>query len=621
MNFSELALNLLRAWKPLAYVLMGLGCTGLLWILIRRNTVEKASPVALLRPGLAPWLQWILHHRRTPKFMRFSLAMLLLGGGLLFLREQVPILEWCFERPRLLVAIHAGVAFLALLLYVFWDTDPSYLKNGDGRADARFRDIPEEWGPQDPTNRRSGYTPPSAQLLVHRAPTRLAMRLIGDDQRFAGFLTVVDLRWDILSRHLFLLGPQGSGKTSGFYGHLMLSSRHPWIYQDSKSEIPYRDLFPGLPVWGLDVRGHQTRSAVWNPMQEIESSEDFDLLVDYLLPVNPSDANPWVREMSRTLFRAILGSRPWASVQEIGRVFRATRIEPFLEHLDPLWRDLLSEPKSQVPVLQDLAAMFDHWESPRVSQITEGESTVRLADFIATGGYVLNNESSAALRTPVQVFWGMLQSKLRQRAEGSSKLLLLLDEFGDAGRIPNIENSLVLLRSKGVAIIAGIQNLGLLQQVYPTNWQAVLQGFGAKVWLARNMEDTMRETLTRAIGKVIRRMPPASKGGKETESPEELMPLDAWATWSEQGVALGRLHGFTYWIPVSIPIPAAPLGPSVEPRDPWEEAKAKRIVSPQSVAEPLHLPALPPPPSGNLDFTTKTPGEAPSGDPEGLDWL
>lgn len=621
---NRLVLTLLHLWDPVSWALLGLGILGCLWCFTRWVLVEREHPIALLKNRFDPITRWLMLHRRSRKTLPVSLVLVLLWMGLQQGAQQGELLEWSFLNPKTLVGIHAGAVLMGLFIWLYWDGEPSFLKSGDGRANAQFRDVPEEWGPRDvDSNVARDKDRPSAEILGYRSPTKLARRLVGTGQACKENLTFVSFRWDILSRHIFLLGPQGSGKTSGFYAHLMLSSQYPWIYQDSKAELPFREQFPDRVVWGLDARGHATRSVVWNPMEEVQSSEDFDLLVDFTFPVIPRDANPWVRQMSRILFTAILKARRWVSIQEIARTVRRMRLQPFLDYLDPIWKDLLSDPKNYAPVLQDLVAGLSCWETPRVRAITEGPSAVRLDDFISRGGYVMNSESSDALRIPVQVFWSMLQSRLRDRPEGASRILLLMDEFGDAGKIPHIERALILLRSKGVAIVAGIQNMGLLEDVYPQNWKAVLQGFGTRVWLARNMEDDMRERLSRALGKWTRRVPAVNSTSKETEREVDLMPLDGWGSWSQQGVALGRLHGFTYWTPYSIPIPRFPLGEALSPTDPWEEAEAQRKADREAPEAPvLKLSVLPPPPHIPSDDEVQPPSvELPTSKVREEDWL
>jgi hypothetical protein len=619
---------LLRGWESGgALALAGLGLLVLLWCLLRWYWVEREHPQDLLRDRFEGVTRWLLLHRRSWKTVRVGLGLTALGFGMDTAVSQAVFRHWAVQNDRLFLGLHGVLVLLALGIWIMWDRPPHYVKGGDGRPDAQFRDVPEEWGDTIVEDGKARKDPrPTAEVLVYRNPTKLARRIVAEGQHFKGNLTLLAFRWDILNSHVFVVGPQTSGKTASFYAPIMYSSLVPWVYQDSKAELPFRDEFSDLPVWGLDIRGHQTRSGIWNPMEEIRSTEDFDLLVDYIFPVNPKDPNPWVREMARVIFGAVLRSRRWESIQQIARTLRESRLEPFLATLDPIFQDTMKEPKSQVPVLQDLVVTLSRWETVRVRAITEGKSTVTLDDYIDLGGYVMNCEDSDALKVPVHVFWAMLLGRLRNRPEGASKLLLLLDEFGDCGRIPNIQRALVLLRSKGVAIVAGIQNLGLLQDVYPTDWKAVMEGFGTRIWLARKLEDELREKLSKALGKITRRVPPSSKEGKETEKEADLMPLDAWGKWSEARVALGRLHGFTYWLPVPLPIPKTRLGPELEGGDPWADSEAELRAAAEDALKAAGLPEwclqMPEVPgrSNSASETPRGPGKPPN-PPSEEDWL
>ena len=589
---NHLILNLLRAWEAFgARACLVLGFLGVLWCFLRWAWVEREHPLVLLRDRFHGFTRWLLLHRRSPKTLPLSVVLLALGLGMSWGVEQEVFVRGAFQNGPLYLGAHAALVILALVLWITWNREPRYVKAGEGRADARFRDVSGEWS----TRVIEGGTTnmdkrPIAELLVYRSPSRLAQRIVAEGQHKGCNLTLLSFRWDILSRHIFVVGPQGSGKTASLYAPLMHSSLVPWVYQDSKAELPFRDEFPDRPVFGLDVRGHATRSGVWNFLEEIRSAEHFDLLVDYVFPKNPKDPNGWVRDMARVLFGAVLRLKRWESIQQIARTLRETRLEPFLAMLDPIYLDTMKEPKSQVPVLQDLVVTLSRWETMRVRSITEEKSTVTLDDFIARGGYVMNCEDSDALKGPVHLFWAMLLGRLRNRPEGASKILLLLDEFGDCGRINNIQRALVLLRSKGVSITAGIQNLGLLQDVYPQDWKAVMEGFGTGIWLARNLEDELRERLSKALGKFTRRVPPANKNARETEKEADLMPLDAWGRWSELRVALGRLHGFTYWFPVPIEIARTPLGEVSPGGDPWADSAAEAQAAAQDALKAVELP-------------------------------
>jgi hypothetical protein len=632
MNTS-LTITLLRAWYHWAPWLVALSLVGELLLLARSMALRIVPPDYWLRKRQA-WSTRLMLCRYSWKWPWLLAALGLLGlGAWAGMRSKEWVLWACDHRWPFL-GMHLGLLVMGVITLILWDLEPGYIRKGEGRADAQFRDLHEDWGRYEIRDgRRVGDGIPMAALLGFRDPGRRARRALLSLQRRSRNLVMVFLRWDQLSLHLLVVGTQGSGKTTTIYGHLMRSANCVWIYQDGKAELPFRDWFPDRLVWGLDVRGYTTRSAVLNFMEEIKTPEDFDLLVDMLYPLNPRDGNPWVREMARTLFSAILRSRRWASIQEISRTLRATPLALFLKRLDPIWAALLEEPRSRVPVLQDLVNTLAQWETHRVSAITEGPSTVSMDEFIARGGWVMNSEMSDALRVPVRLFWALMLARLRNRPEGASPILLLLDEFGDCGKIPQIERALVLLRSKGVAFVAGIQNLGLLKDVYPQNWQAVIQGFGSKIWLLRNADDETRETLTRVLGKWTRKVPASSAKTRPTEKEADLMPLDAWARWSDERAALARSHGWSYWLPLSLSIPTAPLGVRLEDSDPWEglpmdedltgESEALAVPEEEAaVSEPVldllkaleHLPPPPPKPTDN-------PTGAPPAHTNEEDWL
>jgi hypothetical protein len=578
-------LRLLSIWHIAGWILAITAAIAILITLLRWSLIEGIDPRWWLQRGHSPWTRWILT-RAHKAFLPLCVVMMAVGYCVQAASQSNSFRIWVADDPRRLTWLSLGALAAGFLGWLSWDRHPKHLKRGAGRPDAQFRDLPEDFGRWDLVDgKRLGDGHPACFLLAYRDTSKVSRRDLQGAQRKARNLALLSLRWEVLSRHILLLGMQGSGKTTTIYGHAMISLEIPWIYQDSKAELPLRDRFPDRHVWGLDVRGHHSRSGVLNFMSEIRTAEDFDLITNYVFPINPKDANPWVRELSRVLFGAILRSKPWASIQEISRTLRRTRLEPFMDLLDPIWRDLLSEPKSQVPVMQDLVATLARWESPRVAAITEGESTVTLDDFLTMGGWVMNCEDSDALRAPVHLFWAMALGRLRNRPEGASKIVLLLDEFGDAGRLPNIVRSLILLRSKGVSFVAGLQTIGLLKDTYGDQWQAVAQSFGSKIWLCRNAEEDSRELLTRVLGRWIRVIKGHHPHTKETESPVDLVPIDAWGKWSDERAAIARSNGYTYWLPLSLDIPRTPLGEPMAQRDPWEEAEELAAKALQEISE------------------------------------
>jgi hypothetical protein len=180
-----------------------------------------------------------------------------------------------------------------------------------------------------------------------------------------------------------------------------------------------------------------------------------------------------------------------------------------------------------------------------------------------------------------------------------------MDEFGDAGRIPNMAQALALYRGKGVAIVAGVQSLGLMRAVYGEDeWTAVRDGFGSLLVLAANMPAELRREVTDQLGKWTllhehessswnspsvsfgQHGPNVSLGnlgaGRSTPTrhPVDLVPMDQWAVWGRARAAIVRSLQPTWWVPVPVPLEPAPLGPRVtEPAGDWRELEAERVAS------------------------------------------
>src|SRR5207245_2533227 len=83
--------------------------------------------------------------------------------------------------------------------------------------------------------------------------------------------------------------------------------------------------------------------------------------------------------------------------------------------------------------------------------------------------------------------------------------MLLLDEFGDAGRIPQMAQALALYRAKNVSLVAGIQSYALMESVYGSEWTAVRDGFGTVFVLTANLDHGLAERLSRELGQFTRR--------------------------------------------------------------------------------------------------------------------
>jgi len=201
-------------------------------------------------------------------------------------------------------------------------------------------------------------------------------------------------------------------------------------------------------------------------MEEVRAPEDIEVMSALLFP-DKGNMNDWIAHGARMLFEAMCKRWRFSSLQEYVYLIEHTSLDRIIAALPHGYTTALADARSRAYIVSEILDVLRPWiNTARIAQVTFGRSTITLDDFMARGGYVLCNEDKH-LRQPVTLFWGMLLHRLRNRpSSDASPLLLLLDEFGDAGRIQTWRRLLAMYRSKGVGIVAGVQSFALMESVY-----------------------------------------------------------------------------------------------------------------------------------------------------------
>lgn len=547
---------------------MGGMVVGLLLLLmvpriIRFIAFRGQSPEDILRD----FKKWGYQAAQQPIWGRLFKGALVAGAVFLLSTTKIEFM------PGPMIFLFTGMGLWLSFKFFAWIWRSVFSNRRKAHGDAKF---------EAPTRILSRREQAVAGMVVRHPDSSQAERGFVAPAAGRAHAKVLYLDWPTISQHLLIVGNSGSGKTSTIYSHLMLSGEIPWIYQDTKADLPLRDRFPNRAVWGLDTRGYVTRSAVWNPMEEIRSAEDVELLAQFVFPER-GDQNDWIVRASRGIFADLIKAKPWASLQEIGAAFIQRPIDELLKMVGPGWRSATTDPRVKGYFVQELLEKLRPWLDSRVAEISEGRSTVTLDQFIQKGGYVLSNDRQE-LRTPVKLFWAWLLFRLRNRPDGSTRIMLLMDEFGDAGKIPGMAEALALYRSKGVGIIAGIQTYSLMDMVYSQEGKAVRDGFGNTFILAQNLPLEMASQLSQQLGTWTKTrmnwnvgMHGPSIGSTQDQGVSLVSPGD-WATWGSQRACIARIGSLlTWWVGQPINMKPAPLGAPKEVATDWRAEEAARM--------------------------------------------
>lgn len=88
--------------------------------------------------------------------------------------------------------------------------------------------------------------------------------------------------------------------------------------------------------------------------------------------------------------------------------------------------------------------------------------------------------------------------------KGDGRVLFMLDEFAQLGRLPAIERALALVRGYGVQLWPFVQDLPQLKSVYPDRWESFLSSAGVAQFFAPNDKMTA-EYISDRCGQTLRR--------------------------------------------------------------------------------------------------------------------
>ena len=143
-------------------------------------------------------------------------------------------------------------------------------------------------------------------------------------------------------------------------------------------------------------------------------------------------------------------------------------------------------------IVADLAMRLLLFDDEGVAAVTGGPDELDLAELIGGAGVlvieVFEEDASRLLPLTNLLLGRLLDDLIRQatsRPDGrlARPTTLTLDELGSAcGKIHRFETRIATLRSRGVSIIAAVQTLGQLEQVYGKSAESIVANFGTKVF-------------------------------------------------------------------------------------------------------------------------------------------
>ena len=375
---------------------------------------------------------------------------------------------------------------------------------------------------------------PGATLLVESSAdgSRLAP-VIGRD---------LALPASVRERHVLAVGTTGGGKTTRLLLPALASDLadpgRAVIALDGKGGALYpfaaalgARFRPGRPVRRLNLKAREIGASAWNPLARplgrrlaLETAHAVCVNVDS--GTHPGGTNEafWLFSSVNLLSDILLAladdpgedlslarARAIVDLETYGLAVFADK-HPTSDKFNARYPAIVrvlegSSHQTQPCVIADLAMRLGLLGDEDVARNTSGTGGIDLAAVLLEGDALVIDTPEAHARQLLpltNLLVGRVLSEIiriaTDRPDGRlpRPCTLLLDEFGSAcGRLPEFETRLATLRSRGVTVIAAVQTVSQIEQVYGKAAESILENFSTKVFLGGSVSlaDAQRASL------------------------------------------------------------------------------------------------------------------------------
>ncbi len=350
----------------------------------------------------------------------------------------------------------------------------------------------------------------------------------------------LQLNDDILSRHVLLLGGSGCGKTNTFcYALRDLRSRMTAndiaIIFDTKGEF-HRDFArPGDYVIG-NSPAFRSISHTWNIFDEILADGDDEAhytmnareIATALFHGRGSSTQPFFCNAARDIFRGMLlhfirsakaDPEKWGPRLNNTHLLRAlnkTTVEDYLrifKHYNDLrgFQSYFGDGSSNqaLGVFGELNSMISEYFIGILSEHRPDRSISMRKAVREKGGKAIFIEydlSVGETLTPVyrllvdQALKEALSRDERESKQARGNVYLIVDEFKLLPKLQHIDDALNFGRGLGVRVMAGIQSIDQLYDIYGQEKGAVLAGGFGSLFAFHTNDSSSRDYITRRFG-------------------------------------------------------------------------------------------------------------------------
>lgn len=317
---------------------------------------------------------------------------------------------------------------------------------------------------------------------------------------FHGKQTVLPVSEEDLSKHTLMLGGTGTGKTNAMYHYVgqikkQMTSEDVMIIFDTKGDF-VRKFYESQDCIISTNRAYEKQCSFWNIYKEIAADgwEKDTLEMNareiaraiFQETIEKNNAQPFFSHAACDLLTAVLlahfsilkGDR-----NAMNRYLNNEALKQYLNQMtaETLW-DLLKEEEDLKSVLTYLG---DGTSEQGMGVLSELQSVVRrlfVGAFAKTGGFSMRNfvrkrggrtvfmeydlTLGGALTPVYRLLFDLALKEAMGRSGTEGNVYMVCDEFKLLPNLEHIEDAVNFGRSLGVKVLAGIQSISQLYEIY-----------------------------------------------------------------------------------------------------------------------------------------------------------
>jgi len=303
--------------------------------------------------------------------------------------------------------------------------------------------------------------------------------------------------------HLVVLGSTGSGKTQSILGLLkdIIKREDKCIVLDIKGDYT---AFMCDPEKAILLSPGDARTPDWKVGMDIKRP-DIDLIVQALIEEDKNMAPEWhlaARAALRAVLLNLIETKKNFSFMDIDNALIPDRVREAVRKFDPKLYDTLKDPNSET----GRGVLFVlHSLSQGLGEISGKNGIFSLSEFLRSPTItrlIIKRHPSQefTFRLTARLLLGALQGYVMSLPDDRNRRIwVILDELSTLRKFPPLVDFLERGRSKGLCVVGGIQDWGVLEKYYEEEARTMYTCFVNKVFLAMR-EPVSAEYYSKSFG-------------------------------------------------------------------------------------------------------------------------